>query len=452
MEHVCKKFRRLGHSACGIWDSEILRAAVWAITLAWAGMTLAIESRANDGVATASSSQSKFLAAGATNGNRFSADPNQVWKGKPNEGMWWWQISFPQPRKVGSILQVIGDHESIMQNAPQRYMWRWSNDGRVWRNLLETQTMRERRLFRIHRLKRAVSVRYLRLEVFDCYGKYPTLREIEIYSAVDSPIEFEDWFVAVSIHESSKLPDTEQLFIEMARQCEQWKHLKAQNVWLEDFDESFIATEPHPICAFLSGSGRESCQRMHEPFRGMQQVLKNGNLPMWASCGSAQAFAFFSTVGIDVPWDCPRCRDPKNPKLPIYTHIGYKNPDNPGACGEYDNNIGERGPTNILQVGRDPAFVGLPKEFLVIESHIAQIDYVPEGWKLVLTRGKGAKTKVQCMRLKDHCIYAAQFHIEKSGTPENSQKIMSNFFNLAKKWGGYNTQGKAVENSGGSVR
>ena len=50
----------------------------------------------------------------------------------------------------------------------------------------------------------------------------------------------------------------------------------------------------------------------------------------------------------------------------------------------------------------------------------------------------------QCLRVKDRYIYAAQFHVEMAGTPENSRHIMSNFLKLAKEWGGYNPAAKPI--------
>jgi GMP synthase-like glutamine amidotransferase len=85
---------------------------------------------------------------------------------------------------------------------------------------------------------------------------------------------------------------------------------------------------------------------------------------------------------------------------------------------------------------------GLPDVFEVMESHVGQIAYVPDGWVRLATKGPGAFTENQCLRLADRPIYAAQFHIEMSGTPENSRRIMGNFLRLAKTWGGYNPQGQ----------
>jgi hypothetical protein len=162
---------------------------------------------------------------------------------------------------------------------------------------------------------------------------------------------------------------------------------------------------------------------------------------MWAACGGAQALAFLDEIGMDGPWDCPRCRDPKHPLLPMYTHIGHTGP---ALCGDYSKNIFERGPCNMLQVAHDPAFAGLPQEFKIMESHCGQIEYLPKGWVRVATRGSGSKTVNQCLRVKDRYIYAAQFHMEMNGTPENSRQIMGNFLKLAKEWGGYNPRGASV--------
>ena len=124
---------------------------------------------------------------------------------------------------------------------------------------------------------------------------------------------------------------------------------------------------------------------------------------------------------------------------PVYSHIGHT----AGAkCGDYSKNIGERGKFNMRRVAVDPAFDGLPEVFEIMESHIGQIAYLPQGWTRLVTKGPGAHTVNQCIRVSDRPIYAAQFHMELPGTPQNSRLIMSNFLRLAKEWGGYNPQAK----------
>jgi hypothetical protein len=391
--------------------------------------------------ASASSTSADSSPHGAIDGNRFSAEGKAVWKGIGGARTWWWQVHFPEPRLVGAILQINGDHPTVLRNAPRRYFWRWSPDGVTWRNLRETETMAERRLFRVHRLHEPVHARALRLQILDAEGDAPTLREAEFYAETTAPINFGDWIVAVSTSEVSTLPASGQLFVRLAKTCPSWEGLQAQEVWLGSFDEAFVAAEPRPLCAFLTGNTAEWCEKMQEPWRGTQEVFKKRNLPMWTACGGAQGLAILDEVGVDRLWDCPRCRDPKNPLLPIYTHIGHTGTT---ACGDYSKNIFERGKTNMLQVARDPVFEGLAPEFEIMESHCGQIDYVPKGWTRVVTRGRGAHTINQCLRVNDRYIYAAQFHMEKEGTPENSRAIMRNFLTLAKEWGGYNPHGKPV--------
>src|SRR5262249_12796235 len=79
--------------------------------------------------ATASSSLADFAPAGAVDGNRFSAEQGAAWKGQPGQKEWWWQVRFSQPRAIGAILQVQGDHSSFLRNAPQHYIWQGSLDG-----------------------------------------------------------------------------------------------------------------------------------------------------------------------------------------------------------------------------------------------------------------------------------------------------------------------------------
>ncbi len=71
-------------------------------------------------------------------------------------------MTFAEPRRIGAILQFHGDDPEVLQNAPRNYIWQTSSDGRNWHHLLETMTYREKRLFRIHRLREPVETRHIR--------------------------------------------------------------------------------------------------------------------------------------------------------------------------------------------------------------------------------------------------------------------------------------------------
>jgi hypothetical protein len=333
--------------------------------------------------------------AGAIDGDRFSTALESLWQGTSASACW--QMTFAEPRRIGAILQIHGDDPEVLQNAPRNYIWQTSSDGRNWHHLLETMTYQEKRLFRIHRLREAVETRHIRLLINLSHG-LPTVREIEFYEEVDAEIAFPDWLLGVSsLEDPDSAAITRNTFIRLARLCEGWETVPAQCLWHGDFDPDFVSVEPRPLCAFFSGSHLEWCQRSREPWRGVQEVLQSRRLPMWGACGGAQVLAILDQTGVDHPWDCPRCRDPQQPRSPVYSHIG-------------------------------------------------QIDYVPEGWIRVVTRGPGAHTVNQCLRVVDAPIYAAQFHMETyAQTWETSKTITTNFLRMAKRWGGYNPRAQRLE-------
>jgi hypothetical protein len=366
-------------------------------------------------------------------GNRFSVEKTAAWKGRPEAKAWWWQVEFAKAREVGAILQITSDHAFVLRNAPRQSVWQHSDDGMSWSDLTETTIANERRLFRIHRLSKPVKAKFLRLSIATAWGEFPTLREVEFYSDEQARIGFPDWIVAVNTTHDTALPGEGQQFIPLAKSCAGWSELQAQQVWLDSFNEDFLRAEPRPLCGFLSGNFKDWCEVNRENWRGTQEVLRGRNLPLWASCGGAQGLAILAETGVDKPWDCPHCRDPKNPRTPIYTHIGHTAQR---PCGDYSGCVFERGPHRVRAVTDDPVFKNLGRDFEVMESHCGQIEWPPVGWSLIATAGNGTKTKAQCLRLNNRYIYAAQFHIEMKGTPETSKQIMGNFLALARAWGG----------------
>ena len=154
-------------------------------------------------------------------------------------------------------------------------------------------------------------------------------------------------------------------------------------------------------------------------------------VPMWASCGGAQALAIIADSGTARAWDCPHCRDEDRPRTPIYGHIGHTGQGRL-ACGDYAQCTFEKGPKAIVTAATEPLFEGMPPSFQVMQSHCGQLNYAPDGWDVVAGGGEGALTRIQCLRKRGHLVYAAQFHIEMAGTPETSRQLMVNFLRLAR--------------------
>jgi hypothetical protein len=319
---------------------------------------------------------------------------------------------------------VNGDHDFVLRNAPRQYVWQSSAEGRIWSELPESRIESERRLFRTHRFGSPINARFLRLNIQGATGEFPAIREIEFELAGQASMANRDWILVVNTTHDRTLPGHGREFIPLARSTPGRRNLRAQQISLEDFIESFVSIEPRPLCAFLSGNFKDWCQVDRAVWRGAEEILKHRSLPIWASCGGAQGLAILSEAGTAAPWDCPHCRDPLHPLLPIYTHIGhtYSKP-----CGDYSGCVFERGPHHVRLLSPDPVFKSLPEDVVVMESHCGQIEWAPAGWDLVATAGEGTRTRVQCLRLRDSLIYAAQFHIEMDGTPEVSRRIMENF-------------------------
>ena len=305
----------------------------------------------------------------------------------PEALVWYWQIHFPEPRTVGSILQIAGDQATYLSNAPRSYVWQYSLDGRSWREIVETNVSHESRMFRVHRLKEPRTVSFPRLCIRKIEGKYPTLREVEFYPAVDSKIDFPEWCVSVNTS-SDQLPGEGQKFAKSLKLIEGGDQIAAQEIRLSEFQETLLKVEPRPLCAFMSGNLTDWCQKDREDWRGTQEILQNGRIPIWAACGGAQGLAILSEHGLDTPWDCPHCRDPKRPLTPIYTHI---HDVEWRPCGDYSKCVHESGPTNVRQTTDDPVFEGLSREFPIIESHCGQVAWVPKGWVLIATHGEGCE-------------------------------------------------------------
>lgn len=393
------------------------------------------------GSVSASSTASSTSPGGARDGDRFSVENEHLWRGDARATRWTWEVVFDSPVEVGAILQIHGDDRTILQHAPRDYVWQVRVDDGSWQNLDTTRVQGERRLARIHRLPAARRVTGLRIVIDRATGDAPTLREVEWFADPQAAIAYPPTAIIVSTLDVPKLPGPINGFMTLAKSCPGFESLEFQQVWLDSFDEAFLAVEPYPLCGFMTGNFRDWCEVPREPWRGTQEVLKHGNLPIWAACGGAQGLGILADVGVDQPWDCPHCRDPLQPKLRIYTHIGHTAEK---KCGDYSGCVGERGKFAVLQLAADPVFAGLPREFPIMESHIGQLDYVPRGWTQIATHGTGGLTKMQCMRVTDRPIYAAQFHMEMDGTPETSKVLMANFLKVARTWGGYNPHAKPL--------
>ena len=307
---------------------------------------------------SASSSMPGSSLQAAIDGDRFSVQPGSVWKGQRR------RILVVAERRVPRSARRRSDPSDSWRSRvcpagthPVATSGKRARMERNGRTCSETAATDERRTFRIHRLDHRRQVRFLRLAIASAEGEAPTVREVEFYADPHAEIAFPPWAIVVSTTGSNKVPgEGGAAFRRLARSCDGQDQMQFQNIWLGDFQESFVTAEPRPLCAFLSGNFIDWCQQNREHWRGTQEILRHRSLPMWASCGGAQGLAILAETGVDQPWDCPQCRDPENPRLPIYTHIAGSTKR---KCGDYTGCVFERGAYTIRQLSRDPVFRGL---------------------------------------------------------------------------------------------
>ncbi len=354
-----------------------------------------------------------------------------AWDGGSAGVPWVWEQLFPAQRTIGGLVQTLGNDPLVLRQAPLDYEWQVTTDGRKWRTLPETRVRNESRRVRTIRLSFPVRARGLRLVVNAARDQRPIVQKLDILDHPDAVVRLPPWVLLVNSTEDSTLPNHGQEFLPLVRSCPGYENVAAQQIWVTDLTPELLRVEPSPLAVFLSGTFKDWCQVDRSHWRGVERVLAAPKVPIWASCGGAQALAIIADGGTLRSWDCPHCRDEDRPKTPIYGHIGHTGPG-PAACGDYSRCAFEKGPRFIVPAANEPLFEGMPSTFQVMESHCGQLMYAPDGWDVVAGGGSDALTRIQCLRLRGHYVYAAQFHIEMAGTPEVSRQLMRNFLSLAR--------------------
>jgi hypothetical protein len=400
---------------------------------------------AMQGKATASSEwQHSYPASAANDGDRYSCGPGQYWRGAKGESPWTWQIDFAKPKRIAKVYQIMGSEPYVRRFAPTDYLWQRSNNGTSWHDIPGSAVTGDTRIFRVVEFAAPVRARHFRMRITAATDGAPSLREIEMFASSGDDVKSDPWFYAINIEGSIELPGYAKNFVPTAQQCAGWEKVQAQYVQAKDFKESILQPEPRPLCAFLSGSTRDWCEVDRRDYEGVEEVLRNRNLPMWASCGGSQLLLLLTAYGTKVPWICPHCEWNRPdyyktaPQPFIYGHLHCEGHP---KCSEYDK-VMERGDYDLKKLLPDPALSGVPDLFNIAESHEGEIKWLPGSWVLIATKGPKGLTVNQIMRVRNRYIYAAQCHIELGG--RDRLALCKNFLDLAKSWGGYNPNGKNV--------
>lgn len=104
-------------------------------------------------------------------------------------------------------------------------------------------------------------------------------------------------------------------------------------------------------------------------------------------------------------------------------------------CGHFGGAIGpakkpEFGKATLVVDDEDDIFKGLPKEFVVWESHNDEVTKVPESFKVL---AHSESCPVEAVRKVDKPLYGVQFHPEVENT-EHGYDIFRNFLKVVEEW------------------
>jgi GMP synthase (glutamine-hydrolysing) len=169
----------------------------------------------------------------------------------------------------------------------------------------------------------------------------------------------------------------------------------------------------------FSGYGTPMEERALESYKGVYELVREGDLPMIGFCGGHQLIA-----ELYAPHNDKEITQMRN--YPI-RKLRKGEPDpNPGYHPGFSK---EWGVYPISIVRDDKLFEGLDNQFMAFEYHRCEIKELPEDFILLAST---KEVEVQAYRHKAKPIYGTQFH------PENytdyypaGKKLIQNFFKIA---------------------
>ncbi|MCS7254622.1 MAG: gamma-glutamyl-gamma-aminobutyrate hydrolase family protein [Armatimonadetes bacterium] len=179
-----------------------------------------------------------------------------------------------------------------------------------------------------------------------------------------------------------------------------------------------LMKELRPKALLLGGFGSSFQEFEVSSFYQLEEVIKAGNIPILAICGSHQLLGFMYNLDIR---SVSRLMDEPMRQL---------RPGEPDVRGDYHPGFfKEFGFYPIHIVQDDPIFEGLPNPFIVYESHYCEVKKLPSDFVLLAST---EECRIQAMRHKNHIIYGVQFHPEcYNDTYLHGKIILENFFKIS---------------------
>jgi GMP synthase (glutamine-hydrolysing) len=90
----------------------------------------------------------------------------------------------------------------------------------------------------------------------------------------------------------------------------------------------------------------------------------------------------------------------------------------------------EFGKATLIVDREDDIFLGLPREFVVWQSHNDEVKQVPDNFEIL---AHSTDCPVEAIKAKDRPLYGLQFHPEVENT-EHGSEIFQNFLKVVEEW------------------
>lgn len=156
-----------------------------------------------------------------------------------------------------------------------------------------------------------------------------------------------------------------------------------------------------------------------DSFRGVYEIVRDGNIPTIGLCGGHQMIAELWAPHNDAAltrmgsYPIRKLRQAEPDYNPSY---------HPGQFKEW-------GFHPVTVVREDPLFDGVPNPFMVSERHMREVKELPSEFYLLASTDQ---VRVQAYRHKDKILYGTQFHPESwTDYYPAGRTILENFFRIA---------------------
>jgi GMP synthase-like glutamine amidotransferase len=361
----------------------------------------------------------------------YDDDNNTYWEGAANQSSHWVQFDLGDPQPASRIFLVSGTagwkarlpkgaewaSKSNLDGRLESYIWQYSDDGKTWTDIPETQRKKADAFREIIDINKPVSARYFKLNITGWHGHSPRVYDVILYKTGQPPVPQvpkENYVLVVSnvlgFTPQAGVAKTEfgkMIKGEGGHVAPRWK-LDVLELPVHMFSPEVLnQMNPKPIAIFLTGSPNWFAQVPHFEFAGQYELTKTTTLPTWGSCASLQmmAMAYGTTFA---------------------RHVGRSYTTN-----EVKDIVEHDIPPIYIQK-KDQIFAGLTNPFYGPEFHSWVVQVVPEGYEVLATSrdSKGVIVN-EMIRAVDRPVYGSQFHPEIAKPFSASKAVLMNFLTMA---------------------